>query len=146
MLTVVGGVVVTTPAAGQVWWTATRRRVSEFGGLWKYKSNQHALVPPKTEYGGPNGEGLKTVTYATPPMEECGGRRSVLVGKYISIKVFIYLFIYSLLIALLTAQGQFSHLFKHHTSFIFTNTSHSSTSLHGQNIHAITITDTQLNS
>ena len=44
--------------------------MSEFGGLWKHKNNQHALVPPKKECGCPSGGGMKTATYATPPMEE----------------------------------------------------------------------------
>ena len=33
--------------------------MSEFGGLWKHKNNQHALVPPKTECGCPSGGGIK---------------------------------------------------------------------------------------
>jgi hypothetical protein len=33
--------------------------MSEFGGLWKQKNNQHALVPPKTECGCPCGGGIK---------------------------------------------------------------------------------------
>ena len=33
--------------------------MSEFGGLWKHKNNQHALVPPKTECGCPSGRGIK---------------------------------------------------------------------------------------
>ena len=46
--------------------------MSEFGGLWKYEHNQHALVPPKTECGCSSGGGIKEnpATYAyTPPME-----------------------------------------------------------------------------
>ena len=49
--------------------------MSEFGGLWKHENNQHALVPPKTECGCPNGGGIKTITYATPPMEERGKKQ-----------------------------------------------------------------------
>ena len=33
--------------------------MSEFGGLWKYENNQHALVSPKTECGCPSGGGIK---------------------------------------------------------------------------------------
>ena len=32
--------------------------MSEFGGLWKHENKQHALVPPKTEFGCPNGGGI----------------------------------------------------------------------------------------
>ena len=43
----------------------------KFGGLWKHGNNQHALVPPRTErVAAQVAEELKTVTYATPPMEE----------------------------------------------------------------------------
>ena len=42
--------------------------MSEFGGLWKDANNQNALVPPKT--AAQVAEELKTVTYATPHMEE----------------------------------------------------------------------------
>ena len=33
--------------------------MSEYGGLWKHKNNQHALVPPKTECGCSSGGGIK---------------------------------------------------------------------------------------
>ena len=33
--------------------------VTEFGGLWKHKNNQHALLPPKTECGCPSGGGIQ---------------------------------------------------------------------------------------
>ena len=33
--------------------------MSEFDGLWKHGNNQHALAPPKTEYGCPSGGGIK---------------------------------------------------------------------------------------
>ena len=42
--------------------------MSGFGGLWKHENNQHALVPPNVV--AQVAEELKTVTYATPPMEE----------------------------------------------------------------------------
>ena len=32
--------------------------MSGFGGLWKHKNNQHALVPPKSECGCPSGGGI----------------------------------------------------------------------------------------
>ena len=47
--------------------------MSKFGGLWKHKNNQHALVvvPPKTEYVTDQvAEEFKAVTYATRPMDE----------------------------------------------------------------------------
>ena len=42
--------------------------MSEFGGLWKHKNYQHALVLPKTECGCPSVGGIKNSH--TPPMEE----------------------------------------------------------------------------
>ena len=33
--------------------------MSEFGGFWKHKNSQHALVLPKTECGCPSGGGIK---------------------------------------------------------------------------------------
>ena len=33
--------------------------MSELSGLWKPENNQHALVPPKMEYGCPSGGGIK---------------------------------------------------------------------------------------
>ena len=44
--------------------------MSEFGGLLNHENNQHALVPPKMECAAQVAEELKTVTYATPLMEE----------------------------------------------------------------------------
>ena len=40
--------------------------MSEFTALWKYKNNQHALVPQKKECGCPSGGGIKN-----GHMEEC---------------------------------------------------------------------------
>ena len=33
--------------------------MSEYGGLWKQKNNQHAVVPPETECGWPSGGWIK---------------------------------------------------------------------------------------
>ena len=44
--------------------------MSEFGGLWEHENIQHAYVPPKTACGCPSDGGIKTATYAIPPMEE----------------------------------------------------------------------------
>ena len=40
--------------------------MSEFGGLWKHKHNQHTLVPPKMECGCPSGGGIKNVHIHNP--------------------------------------------------------------------------------
>ena len=37
--------------------------MSEFGGLWKHKNNQHAFVPPKTECGSPSGGRIRYLSY-----------------------------------------------------------------------------------
>ena len=45
--------------------------MSEFGGLCKHENNQHALVTPEDgNVAAQVAEKLKTVIYATPPMEE----------------------------------------------------------------------------
>ena len=45
--------------------------MSEFGGLWIHKNNQDAHVPPKRRnMAAQVVEELKTVSYATPPMED----------------------------------------------------------------------------
>ena len=56
--------------------------MSEFGGLWKHKNNQHDLYPRRQNVAAQVAEELKMVTYATPPMEEC--RTRIYVGKGMS--------------------------------------------------------------
>ena len=41
--------------------------MSELGGLWKHKNNQHALVPPKMECGCPSGGEIKNGHLCDPP-------------------------------------------------------------------------------
>ena len=54
--------------------------MSEFGGLWKHKNNQHAPVPPNTECGCPsdgvikNGHILKKTNKPIKREREIGGR------------------------------------------------------------------------
>ena len=74
--------------------------MSEFGGWWKHENNQHALVAPKTENVTVQlAEELKTVTYATPPMEERRKKEKkskphrVTTGHTQPRYLFIYLFI-----------------------------------------------------
>ena len=45
--------------------------MSKFGGLWKHEYNQHALVPPKTEYRCRSGGGIQNGDIRYP--SSCGG-------------------------------------------------------------------------
>ena len=40
--------------------------MSEFAGLWKSETNQHALVHPKMECGCPSGRGIKKRSHTLP--------------------------------------------------------------------------------
>ena len=42
---------------------------------WKHGNNQHALVPQRRNVAAQVAEELKTVTYATPSMEERGKKK-----------------------------------------------------------------------
>ena len=50
--------------------------MSEFGGLWKHKNNQQALVPPKMECGCPCGGGIKKRSYTLPLLWRNAGKNT----------------------------------------------------------------------
>ena len=47
--------------------------MSEFGRLWKHENKQMHVYPRRRNVVAQVSEELKTVTYATPPMEERRG-------------------------------------------------------------------------
>ena len=65
--------------------------MSEFGGLWNHKNNQHARVPPKTERNCPSGGGIKNGHIRYPsPMDERRKKKRKCLFFFKLIKVYKY--------------------------------------------------------
>ena len=65
--------------------------MSEFVGLWKHENTQHALVPPNgRNVAAEVAEELKTVTYATLPMEERRNRKKLKHAQSLSQPFWLY--------------------------------------------------------
>ena len=58
--------------------------MSEFGGLWKHKNIQHALVSQKTECGFPSGGGINNGHIRYPLLLKNAERKKICVTSYCS--------------------------------------------------------------